>query len=86
MNTILDLKKYSDDNYLIKHLGWMISDMVNRQTSVENEIQATLQSPYLTDEDKEIIESITTKTSGMIKVDIDRKIEDGNGDKVSNDD
>ena len=86
MNTILDLKKYSDDNYLIKHLGWMISDMVNRQTSVENEIQATLQSPYLTDEDKEIIESITTKTSGMIKVDIDRKTEDGNGDKVSNDD
>ena len=81
MNTILNLKKYSDDNYLIKHLGWMISDMVNRQTSVENEIQATLQSPHLNDEVRDIIEKITTKTSGMIKVDIDRKKEDGNSNE-----
>ena len=81
MNTILDLKRYSDDNYLIKHLGWMVSDMVNRQTSVENEIQTTLQSPHLNDEVRDIIESITTKTSGMIKVDIDRKKEDGNSNE-----
>lgn len=68
MNTILDVKKYGDDNYLIKHLGWMVSDMINRQRSVENEIQSALQNPHLPDKDKKILKSISTKTCGMIKV------------------
>ena len=74
MNTILDDKKYGDDNYIIKHLGWMMSDMINRQRSVENEIQSALQNPHLHDKDKKILKSISTKTCGMIKVNIGKNL------------